>query len=260
MISLLKFFSSQSHLLSSNINRVISPKRGARSVTRIFRTKLPKYKVNTSQVPPLTKLLTSNDEDLKKLGFLEMRREKLEVYKKYIPESSNINLLEALFDKVTVIDELLNIISENLETMTSFYLASSFEALDDMMRAELCHPGTVAVAPEFKHLCKRTLYKIRFFEADEVLKLLKCLSTMKVTEDILLVQAALQMARNLINDFNLDELETLSNSLEKIELVENSKKSLLLAMKVIIPIAKQKQLDGKQFTSLPDSAVSFESG
>lgn len=259
MISLVKFFSSQNQLLSSNINRVILSKRGARATTRIFRTKLPKYKVITSKLPPLTKLLTSNDEDANKLGFLEMRREKLEVYKKYIPETSNINLLEALFDKATDIDHLLNIISENLETMTSFYLASSFEALDDMMRAELCQPDTVSVAPEFKKLCRRTLYKIRFFEADEVLKLLKCLSTLRAPEDILLVQAALQMARNLINDFNLDELNTLSDALQKIEPVENSKKSLLLAMKFIVPIAKQKQLDGKQFTTLPSPAVRSDS-
>lgn len=204
--------------------------RGLRRDHRIFRTKLPKYKVNVSQVPPLTELLTNgNAED-----FLELRREKLEVYKKYIPERYNKNLLEALFNENSNIDYLLNVISENIETMTSFYLGVAFEALDDMMRAKLCQPETVAVSPEFRQLCTKTLYKIRFFEPDEILKLLKCVSTLRLPEDILLVQAALHMARNQINEYNLDELRTLSESLNSIRAVDAQDKSLLVAMKKTI--------------------------
>lgn len=204
--------------------------RGLRKDHRIIRTKLPKYQINVSQVPPLTNLLTNGNAE----NYLELRREKLEVYKKYIPARCNKNLLEALFDEKSDIDNLLNVISENLETMTSFYLGVSFEALDDMMRAKLCQPDTVAVSPEFRQLCTKTLYKIRFFEPDEILKLLKCASTLRLPEDILLVQAALQMAKNQINDYNLDELRTLSESLNSIKAVDAQGKSLLVAMKKTI--------------------------
>ena len=47
----------------------------------------------------------------------------------------------------------------------------------------------MAVALEFKQLCDRSLLKMRFFEADEVLMLVICLSMIDLPEDTLLVQA-----------------------------------------------------------------------
>lgn len=208
-----------------------------------FRTKLPQYKKILGDLPPLTGPLTNREpiEDPAKL-----RTEKLDTYLSYVPVGSNTNLLEAIF-KADDVDKLLRIIDENLVTMTSFYLGLSFEALDDMMRANLCDPATVAVAPEFRHLCSKTIYKLRFFESDEVLKLLKCTATLRVPEDRLIVQALLEMARNHINDFTIKELKTLEESLQEFEPIRKGRESLLLVLKDAIPLAIERQIEENQY-------------
>lgn len=233
------FASSRSQLLNK------SYKRNIRVKPRIIRTKLPKYKINLNSLPPLTGLLTSNNQYIGKESLDELRQKKLDVYKSYVPVNSNTNLLEALFRSDNNINDLLRLIDDNLYTMSSFYIGISFELLDDMMQSKQCEIETVMVAPEFRSLCNRTLYKLRFFEADEILKLVKCLSTLSVPEDSLILQGALQMCRHLINDFEIRELEALEESLSKIEAIEEDKSSLLLSTLAIIPLVKEKHLKEK---------------
>lgn len=239
---------------------LVLPRRNIRAVRRIFRQKLPQYKTDLGDLPPLTQLLTLKDESasdpdssqlLKSLN--ELRTKKLETYKCYLPVNQKPVLLEALLSTDNDIDRLLRIIDENLETMTSFYIAVSFETLDDMMRYRQCDIGTVIVSPELKRLCKRALYKMRFFEADEILKLVKFISIIELPEESLLSQSAFQMARHLINDFNLDELETLSECLEKFKISDTSKKSLLLALKDAIPVVKVNQVEEKLLTQIDNT-------
>lgn len=221
--------------------------RGASDQQKNLRQKLPQYKRILGDLPPLTGLLTSQKviEDAAKL-----RSEKLDIYLSYVPVGSNTNLLEAIF-KADNVDNLLSVIDANLITMTSFYIGISFEALDDIMRANLCDKATVAVAPEFRRLCSKAIYKMRFLEADEVLKLLKCLSTLKVPENMLIVQATLQMARNHINEFTIKELETLENAIDQFDLIYKGRESLLLALKEAIPLAIDRQIEEKQFSEEP---------
>ena len=147
-----------------------------------------------------------------------------------MPTNSKPVLLEALLNPENDVDKLLRIIDQNLETMTSFYLGVSFEALDDVIRYNNCDPTTVAVSPEFERLCAKTLIKVRFFEAEEVLKLIMCLSHLRLSENLLICQAALQMARHLINDFNRDESDTLVSCLDKFQ-IEDRDKSFIPALK-----------------------------
>lgn len=240
----------KSSLALSAANSAISliSRRGVRGVPKIFRTELPKYKVKMNKLPVLTDLLTQPEAPTSFEEEKNLRQDKLLVYKNYLPASSNTILLEALFHPDNHVDRLLEIIDDNLETMSSFYIGVAFEALDDMMRA---NPGiilTVSVSPEFKRLCTKALYKMRFLEADEVLKLIKCFSTLKIPENTLLVQAALQMARHLINDFNRDELESLHMSLEEFEPIGDESKSLLISLKNVIPLVQKRQLEERQLT------------
>lgn len=232
---------------------LLQSRRHIKSVRKVFRTKLKPYKLDLGQLPPLTGLLTSATEAKEEPGshalqsLNDLWSHKMEVYKAFLPVNQKPVLLEALFNPQNDIDTLLRVIDENLISMTSFYVATSFEALDDMMRHGQCDISTVAVSPELKRLCARTLYKIRFFEADEVLKLLKCLATIRLPEEVLLSQAAFQMARHLINDFNLNELRTLSDCLNAFTITDNSKKSLLLALKDAIPTAMANQIEEGQY-------------
>lgn len=155
-------------------------------------------------------------------AFNMLRKEKLEVYKQYLPDRSNTNLLEALLHpENNDFDKLLRIIDHNLVTMNSFYVGVSFEVLNDSVELDLCHPSTIAASPEFKHLCEKSLYKLRFFESDELLKVIKCLVNVGVPKDTLIVQGTLQMIRHLINDFEVQELQALSATLEKMPSVDH---------------------------------------
>lgn len=205
-----------------------------------IRTKLPKYQKDIYQLPQLTQLLTDG-KSLK--GLNELRIEKLAVYKSYLPADQNCTLLEALFHQNNNIDQLLQVIDANLETMNSFYVAVSFEVLDDMMRSKSCDVATVIVSPEFKRLCTRTLYKIRFFESDELIKIIKCLSSVQLLENSLLTQAALQMSRHMINDFDEGELEALSQALENMKVQEQPRKSLIEAVKKAQQLLHRKRID-----------------
>lgn len=230
--------------------------RGVKGEEKIFRQTVPRYKKILSDLPPLTSLLTTKEahEDASKL-----RSEKLDVYLSYVPIGSNTVLLEAIF-KADDVDKLLRIIDENLVTMTSFYIGLSFEALNDMVEANLCDKATVAVAPEFRRLCSRAIYKMRFLEADEVLKLLKCLSTLKVPENTLIVQAVLQMARNHINDFTIKELKFLEEALGEFDLLIKGRESMLLALMEAIPLALERQIEENQFADedLPEKVEPFK--
>lgn len=237
-----------------------SKRHAVKGVRRPFRSHLERYKLNLSKLPRLTQDLVIGDhhqapsppEKLENLPMSldELWSRKLETYKAFLPVNQEPVLLEALFNPQNDIDKVLRIIDDNLETMTSFYVAVAFETLDDMMRLKRCDINTVIVSPELKRLCTRALMKVRFFEADEVLKLLKCLATIRLPEETMLVQAALQMARHLINDFNLDELKTLSVCLNSFTISDNSDKSLLLALKRAIPAAMRNQIKEKQYEQL----------
>lgn len=230
------------------------PNRGVRGVIRPIRTKLPQYKKNLQNLPPLTGLLTERVEEFVNIkDFKSLRLRKLAVYKEYMPVKSNTVLLEALFNPENDIDRLLRIIDDNLSSMNSFYLGISFEALCDMVRFGSCEPATILVSPEFKTLCSKTLLKVRFFEADEVLKLVKCLSSLHIPENTLIVQAAFQMARHLINDFNFEELESLLESLQTFEVIQDDKKSLLIALKNSIPKAIKLLEEQKQVVEIDRS-------
>lgn len=231
-----KFYGRICHT-TVNLSLLITSKRNLRYVVRTPRQRLPRYKVNVGRLPPLTKFLTHHEEDF---DLRLLRQEKLNVYKQYLPVNQKPVLLEALLNTDQDIDQLLRVIDENLETMTSFYVGVSFESLDDTMRANPSYKSTVAVAPEFRRLCSKALYKMRFLEADEVLKVIKCLSTLNIPESALIVQATLQMVRHLINDFNDYELRTLSSSLNCMRLQSVSNKSLLKILQTAIPVAQQR--------------------
>lgn len=218
--------------------------RNVRAIRKVFRSKLPKYKRDLKDLPQLTQLLNITSK-----YDTDMRLEKLKVYKSYFPQKTSTILLEAMLNPHNDVDALLRIIDDNLQTMTSFYLALSFEVLDDMVRLESCHPSTVAVSNEFKNLCSRTLYRIRFFECDDVLKVLKCLASLQVPEDFLVTQAALQMARHWINDFDAKELETLSTVLSEIDNKKEDSTRILPAIMQSIPKLIQKLVDNDRIAS-----------
>lgn len=205
----LQRFALTKHLIDI-VQYPVQFKRGIRGVKKIIRERIPRYKVNLSDLPPLTEHLIDAQPRNSIEDIRYARIKKLETYTAYMPPATSKILLEALLNPdLNDIDQLLRIIDDNSSTMTSFYLGVSFEVIDDMIRDNLCDYATVAVSPEFKRLCAKTLYKLRFFEADEILKLMKCLSSIKISPDTLIYQAALKMARELINDFEVDELDKL---------------------------------------------------
>lgn len=246
---MLRSVSKSIGFLTRPLNTNLIIKRGARAVRKTIRTEVPRYQRNLRDLPPLTELL-SDPNIASKQSLNDIRRKKLETYLEYFPTNDRkTSLIEALFSPHNDFDQLLRIIDENLPTMTSFYIGLSYEVIDDMMAAKQCDPLTIAVAPEFQRLCERALLKIRHLEADETLKLLKCLSAVGVPEDALIVQATLQMTRHLINDYNIDELATLDTVLQRFKPVMEAKTSLLIAIRRAIPLARRNLIAEKMFTT-----------
>lgn len=193
---------------------------------RLFRDKLPKYKRDPGKLPHLTELLTQKESPPDLECFRKMKLEKLEVYRAYIGKTTV--LLDGLLNPDTDDgDKLLRVIDENLDAMTSFYLGVSFEALDDLIRAGLCQADTVLHAPEFRRLCSKTLFKLRYFDCDEVVKLIKCLAIVKLPSNSLLIQATYKMAQHLINDFCPNELEIVIDSMANLNQIEDCRHRLL---------------------------------
>lgn len=242
---------SSSHVLRRLYPHLVIFKRNLRAHRRTIRDHLPRYRKDLRHLPRLTGLLTDSTLNESRQA-RDLRLKKLELYKSYIPDSTSPVLLEALFNPENNLDGLLRIIDENLETMTSFYIGVAFESLEDMIAEKLDRQATVAVSPEFKRLCTRALYKARFFECDEALKVIKCLSTLRMPENLLIVQAALQMTRNLINDFNIDELDTLRRALDRIPVTQEDTVSLLSVLKRAVPLAKSRLVEGRYFTKPED--------
>jgi len=154
-----------------------------------------------------------------------------------LPVNSNTNLIEALFHLDNDIGRLLKIIDD--EPLYS----PVFRETIDMLQARLCETSTVAMAPEFRRLCDRSLLKMRFFEADGVLKLFKCLSIIDLPEDTLLVWAVCSNGPRALKDLTIKELGALSHSLEMFHPIIESSKSRIKALKAAI--ARKNQIEAK---------------
>ena len=174
-----------------------------KSLVPIVRRALPKYKKDLRDLPPLTKFLvhdrrtenSTNCDNQEPTSLEDLWAKKLEILRAYLPIDSKPVLLEALFKPTDDVGSSLTIIGDNLPSMTSFYIATCFEILHDHVLYHDHKRHTILVSPEFRSLCHRSLFKMRYFEADEVLKVMKCLSILRLPEHSLIVQSALQMAQ-----------------------------------------------------------------
>lgn len=217
-------------------------KRLASGLVKTIRTKLPRYKLDVYKLPIQSRnLLPIINKDRTIL------LERLEIYKTYIPSNTSTVLLEALFNPNNDIDSLLNIIDINLPSMTSFYLALSFESLDNAIQLEFCHPETILVSPEFKRLCQRTIFRLRFFESDEIVKLIKCLAILGVQEDTFVMQASLQMAKYWINDYDSMELDVMQQSLARIDSGSKNSTRLLPCLYSSLSVAREKLIEAGNY-------------
>lgn len=229
------------HLLYANKNIYTAlsvNRRGIRSYQRIKRTVLPQYKRTLNELPQSDYL--DNNDGIDNLA--DLWSKKLNAYKIYLPMTyvPKPVLLEAMYDSNNDIEASLRIIQDNLTTMTSFYIGNSFEVLHDQVLYNEEYKCTVLSAPEFRALCGKALYKMRFLEADELLKVSKCLSILGIQEDTLIVQSTLQMIRHSINDFSYNELKDLEYHLEKFDDLRKTHTSLLAILKESIPLAQRK--------------------
>lgn len=220
-----------------------SRRRSIENLSMKKRIPMPKYQNSLSRLEPLSDILIDGRID----SLEENCRRKLELYKQYLPPNHNTVLLEALLGAKDI-DTLLMVIDENLESMNSFLLAVSLEALTDQVRLASASPETILVSPEFKRLSTVLLYKMRYFETDEVLKLLNCLNVLNVPGKKLISQCAFQMTRYLINSFNMKELRHLNELLSKFDNDTN----LVSAIRKALPIAYKRQINEKMFVGKDD--------
>jgi len=128
--------------------------------------------------------------------------------KRNIPEGDYDILTEAII-KSTTIEEMLELISLHHSVMNNRHLSEAFESLHDIIRmSNIYNEECIQMlsSPQYKQLCNRAMKRIRYFQPQEILTILKSLLFIKVSPKTMIIQSLLQMARQLINDFSLEQI------------------------------------------------------
>lgn len=132
-------------------------------------------------------------------------------------------LTESLI-KSTTIEEMFELISLHHSVMNNRHLSESFESFHDIIRRSNNFDSDcikILSSPQFKQLCNRAMKRMRFFQPNEILTTLKSLLYIKVSPKTMIIQSLLQMGRQLINDFSLEQIIFLDFLLNK-RLTENT--------------------------------------
>jgi hypothetical protein len=128
--------------------------------------------------------------------------------KRNIPEGDYDILTEAII-KSTTIEEMLELISLHHSVMNNRHLSEAFESFHDIIRmSNRYNEESIQMfsSPQYKLLCNRAMKRMRYFQPQEILTILKSLLFIKVSPKTMIIQSLLQMARQLINDFSLEQI------------------------------------------------------
>ena len=160
-----------------------------------------------------------------------MRERRLQVNKRN-SVSGEYDVLSETIIKCESIEHLLELIASHVNVMNSKQLSECFETIHDLIRNGNYHEDCLKLmsSPEFGQLCNQTVKRMRFFQVSEILTTLKTLVFINVSPNTTIVQSLLQMTRQLINDFTLNDIvfldfllsKGLDKSRETLDLVEDN--------------------------------------
>ena len=128
------------------------------------------------------------------------------------------DLLSEAIIKSESIDCLNELITSHVNVMNNKQLSEVFESINDILKHsdnynEECNK--LLSSQQFNQLCNQTVKRMRFFQIQEILTTFKTLVFLNISPNTTIIQSLLQMTRQKINDFSLNEIIFLDFLLSK---------------------------------------------
>ncbi|XP_054154272.1 uncharacterized protein LOC128952843 [Oppia nitens] len=138
----------------------------------------------------------------------DLRDKRLHQMKRNLAVQEYDVLTEAIINCVTI-DQVLDLVSMHVNVMNNRHMADVFESLHNIVRqsnnyAEDCLK--ILSSKEFSDLCNQAIRRMRFFQTSDLLTTFKALILLRISPNTTIVQSLLQMTRQLINDFSINEI------------------------------------------------------
>lgn len=171
--------------------------------------------------------------------------------------SKDADILTEQLQRAKNVDRLLDLVGQHHRVMNNAQVLTAFTCLHDVIKQQPKQADYKSLTshPGFRELCNRALKRMRFYETQEVLSLLKFSTLFQIPASTALVQAMGQMLKHSINSLSLSELIFLDMLLQW----QKSSSSITDALKIAIPLVFQAQLPIQlNFTNVHDVVRCFK--
>ncbi|XP_065284955.1 FAST kinase domain-containing protein 2, mitochondrial-like isoform X2 [Dermacentor albipictus] len=171
--------------------------------------------------------------------------------------SKDADILAEQLQRAKNVDRILELVVQHHRVMNNAQVLTAFTCLHDSIRQqpEQVDFKSLTSHPGFRELCNRALKRMRYYEAQEVLSLLKLCTLLQIPTNTALVQAIGQMLKHSINSLTLSELIFVDMLLQW----QKSSSSITDALKIAIPLVFQAQLPIQlDFTNIDDVVRCFK--
>ncbi|KAL3234177.1 hypothetical protein MRX96_022695 [Rhipicephalus microplus] len=171
--------------------------------------------------------------------------------------SKDADILTEQLQRARNVDRLLDLVGQHHRVMNNAQVLTAFTCLHDVIKQQPKQADYKSLTshPGFRELCNRALKRMRFYETQEVLLLLKFSALFQIPASTALVQAMGQMLKHSINSLSLSELIFLDMLLQW----QKSSSSITDALKIAIPLVFQAQLPIQlNFTNVHDVVRCFK--
>ncbi|KAH7945636.1 hypothetical protein HPB49_013429 [Dermacentor silvarum] len=171
--------------------------------------------------------------------------------------SKDADILAEQLQRAKNVDRVLELVVQHHRVMNNAQVLTAFTCLHDVIRQQPEQVDFKSLTSHlgFRELCNRALKRMRYYEAPEVLTLLKLSTLLHIPANTALVQAIGQMLKHSINSLTLSELIFVDMLLQW----QKSSSSITDALKIAVPLVFQAQLPIQlDFTNIDDVVRCFK--
>lgn len=197
---------------------------------------------------------------------------KIAKMEKLIPKE--VDVLAETISKCQYLDDFMKLIDDHVVVMNTKHLALCFHLFDE--RFKLSGSGIqrkeITESLIFDKLCKRTMKRLRYFEASDLITILKSLARLQISANTGIVRGILQLLRHHLQDLTVEQILYLDylfskfNTEEEAEFESTSQINyritsssyevpMMAAIQLALPLLLQIKLDAKEFDPKDISTV-----
>ena len=132
--------------------------------------------------------------------------------------SGEYDILSEAVIKCQTIEQLLDLITSHVNVMNNKHLSEVFDSIHGLLSLSNDYSEDslkLLSSEQFSQLCNQTVKRIRFFQISEILTTMKALILLNVSPNTTIFQSLLQMTRQMINDFSINQIIFLDLLLSK---------------------------------------------